>query len=158
IELAIVGALSHQKSISQQITIKDEMMLVVPVGHKWAAKKKIGFEQLKKEPFIRRESGSGTWKSFQDCLQSAAFATDELNVIAEIRHTRALISGIKKGLGVSVISPIAVSEELEKKELMVLHIDKVDLKRNFYLTWCSNRTLSPIAEALKQFIQEKTAP
>ena len=155
IELAIVGALSHQSSISQQTIIKDEMMLVVPAGHKWAERGKISFRQLKQEPFIKRESGSGTWKSFQRCLQKVGYQADELNTIAEIRHTKALVSGIKKGLGVAVISPVAVADEVEKRELMVLRIDKVDLRRNFYLTWCSDRTLSPIAQALKGFIQEQ---
>ncbi len=155
IELAIVGALSHQPSISQKTIIKDEMMLVVPADHKWAKRKKVSFRQLAREPFIKREKESGTWKSFQRCLQKLGYEAEELNAIAEIRHTKALVSGIKKGLGVSVISPVAVADEVEKGELMVLHIDKVDLKRNFYLTWCSDRTLSPIAKALQHFIQEK---
>lgn len=158
IELAIVGALSQQKSISQQITVNDEMMLVLPSGHRWAGRKKIGIAQLLKEPFIKRENGSGTWKSFQGCFQNTGYDTDDLNIVAEIRHTNAVISGIKKGLGISVISPIAVSEDLKRKELIMLHIDKVDLKRNFYLTWSSNRTLSPIAVALKQFILERAEP
>jgi DNA-binding transcriptional LysR family regulator len=153
LELGIVGAKSDQKSIGQKRIIADEMMLVVPADHKWAKQDAISFETLKKEPFIKRECGSGTWKAFVHSLKKAGYDCDDLAIVAEIRHTSGVISAIKHQLGVSVLSPIAITDELKANRLKSLRIQAVDLRRDFYLTWNVNRSLSPITKLLMEFIE-----
>ncbi|MCG8336226.1 MAG: LysR family transcriptional regulator [Proteobacteria bacterium] len=152
-EIGIVGSLSEHKSIHQKIIISDEMMLIVPKNHKWSKRDQIGFDSFKKEPFIKRENGSGTWNSFRKGLKNAGFDFDDVNVVSEIRDTNGVIAGIKGQLGVSVLSPLAVSNELKSNELHALRITGVDLKRSFFLTWSSKRSMSPIAELFKSFIE-----
>ncbi len=154
-EIGIVGSLSEQKSINQKKIISDEMMLIVPNNHRWSKRNQISFDSFKKEPFIKRENGSGTWNSFRRGLKNAGFDFDDVNVVSEIRDTNGVIAGIKGHLGVSVLSPLAVSNELKSKDLHALRITGVDLKRNFFLTWSSKRTLSPIADLFKSFIEKK---
>ncbi len=155
IELGIVGSLSEQKSLDQLKIISDELMLVIPTNHRWAKREKISFDSLKKESFIKRESGSGTWNSFCRGVKKAGFDVEELNIVSEIHNTSGIISGIKNLLGVSVLSPIAVTNEIKNNELKVLSITSVDLRRNFYLTWSSKRSMSPITGLFKNFIEDK---
>lgn len=153
LELGIVGAKSEQKSIQQKSLIKDEMMLVIPADHRWAKREIISFETLKNEPFIKRESESGTWKSFCKNLKKAGFDCDDLNIVAVIKHTNGVISAIKQQLGVSVLSPIAIADDLQANRLKTLRIQGIDLSRNFYLTWNADRSLSPITKLLLEFIE-----
>lgn len=154
-EIGIVGSLSEQRSIHQKKIISDEMMLIVPKSHKWSKRDSISFNSLKKEPFIKRENGSGTWNSFCEGLKRSGLDSEELNVVSEIQDTNGVIAGIKSKLGVSVLSPIAVSKELKNKDLHSLKITNVDLKRSFYLTWSSKRSMSPIADLFKSFVEKK---
>lgn len=153
IELGLVGAKSQSPRISQRKLLDDEMRLIVPAAHPWAALKKVTLEQLKTEPFLLREAGSGTRKSLRLSLQKVGVDITELMVCAELGSTEAIRQGIKHAAGVSILSPIAVQSELENGILAALTIEGVDLKRSFHLTWHKERTLSPLASTFGSFLK-----
>ncbi len=155
LELGIVGAKSDDKRVAQEKLIEDEMALVVSAEHKWAEKKHITLQMLFGEPFIIRESGSGTLKSIQENLIPAGYNIENLKVIAEMGSTGAVIQGIKSNIGVSVLSSVAVSEELKSGILKILSIQGLKLKRNFYLTWDKYRSGSPLCHAFIKFLKEQ---
>jgi DNA-binding transcriptional LysR family regulator len=152
IELGIVGAKSEDKRIEQIQLIKDQMNIIVPKGHKWFTKKEIGIDELKKEPFIIREEGSGTKKSLIASLKKHNISIDDFNIIAELGSTSSIIQGIKNKLGISILSSIAVKEEIENKTLNSVSLKKINLTRDFYLTFNKERTPSPLMKAFKNFL------
>ncbi len=153
IELGIVGAKSDHKQIIQENFLADELCLVVPRDHKWAGLEKISMDMLLKEPFIIREHGSGTLKSIKKCLKSVNCTIDDLNVIAELGSTGAVVQGIKGKIGISIVSKMAVKEELTFGTLKALSISGIDLKRNFYITTHRHRDFSPIAKTFTDFLR-----
>jgi len=155
LELGIVGAGTEDKKISQEPLIDDEMCLIIPAGHKWSRKKEIGLDQLLKEPFILRECGSGTLKSIQQNLSRRDIDMEDFNVVAEMGSTEAVCQAIKSGVGVSIVSKIAVSEELRAGTLRALPIAGFKLKRNFYLTRHKYRSLSPLGDAFCDHIRKE---
>jgi len=154
LELGIVGALSSDKKISQKKLIEDEMCLVVPAGHPWASVESVTLDMLFQEPFIVRESGSGTLRSFERHLIENGFCVDELRIAAEMGSTEAVIQGIKNHVGISILSRIAVEEELKSGALCALRIDGVDIRQEFYLTTNTQRTPSPLAGAFIEFVEQ----
>jgi len=156
VELGIVGAKSDDKRIEQISIIKDDMCIIVPKGHKWFKREEIEITELKKEPFIIREEGSGTKKSLINRLKQHSLSIDDFNIIAELGSTSAIIQGIKSKIGVSILSPIAVSEELENKTMKALFVKGIKLSRDFYLTCNKDRTASPIMAAFKTFLLNKS--
>ena len=152
LELSIVGIKSDHKLLRQIRMVEDEMLLAIPEDHRWRKRDCISFETLKKEPFIKREDSSGTWRTFRQSLNKAGYDTDELNVVAEVQHSNGVISGVKSGLGVSVLSSVAIANEQHHRGLRALKISHVDHSRSFYLTWNAHRSFSPIAGLLKDFI------
>jgi DNA-binding transcriptional LysR family regulator len=155
IELAVVGAKSDDPQIVQQELMEDEMHLVVPQDHKWASQNRIGLSKLLKEPFIIREQGSGTLKSLQNSLRKKGYQVNDLNVVAEMGSTASIRQGIKHKVGVSIISAIAVSEDIAAGRLSLVEITGLGLKRHFYLTLHKIRTLSPIGKAFRRFLEEE---
>jgi DNA-binding transcriptional LysR family regulator len=153
VELGLVGAQSSSHQIGQRKLLEDEMRLIVPGSHPWSAMKVVTLEHLKVEPFLLRETGSGTRKSLQLSLQKVDVDIAELKVCVELGSTEAIRQGIKHGAGVSILSPIAVQSELENGTLAALSIEGVDLKRSFYLTWHKERTLSPLATTFCTFLE-----
>ena len=156
VELGVVGAVSTHASILQTPLVEDEMRLVVPSDHRWSGKKRITTNQLFSEPFIAREHGSGTLKSIQASFSEAGLNIKDLKVIARIGSTEAIRQGIKNRLGVSILSAIAVSDDVTAGNLQTLTIDDLNLKRVFYLTHHRQRSLSPLGLAFSEFIFNQT--
>ena len=154
LELGIVGAQTSSKDIDQEKLIEDEMKLIVTSNHKWAKKKSIRPELLYDEPFILRESGSGTLKSIKLSFKQKNLSVDDLNVIAEMGSTEAVIQGIKSKVGVSILSTIAVAEELKARSLKALTVNKLNLKRSFYLITHKYRSPSPLCKTFMAFLKK----
>lgn len=152
LELGVVGAKSTSKKIIQEELIEDEMRLIVPSDHAWAEKKRIGLKRLFGEPFVIRESGSGTLTSIQQSLARKGFSIDQFNVVAEMGSTQSVIQAVKSNVGVSILSTIAVSEALETGQLKALRVEGVDFKRYFYFTRNRYRSISPLSKAFSEFL------
>ena len=157
-ELGIVGATAKDKVVIQTKLMEDKMKLIVPADHKWAAKKSLSLAALLNEPFIMREIGSGTRESFETSLKKKGYSLRNFNIAAVMGSTAAVIQGIKSKAGVSIVSKLAVSEELRSGNLKAIRIEGLDLKRSFYLTRHRHRSLSPVAQAFMTFLTNELAP
>jgi DNA-binding transcriptional LysR family regulator len=155
LEFGIVGAKTSDKKIVQKKLIDDEMRLIVPADHTLAKKKQIRLKQMFQEPFIIRERGSGTLKSIQANLANKGFSSDDMKIIAEMGSTAAVIQGIKSNVGVSILSTIAVTEELQTGSLKALKIKELDLMRSFYLTQHKHRSASPLCSTFIAFLKKE---
>ncbi len=155
VELGIVGARAHAAQLVQEKVMDDEMYLIVPKGHKWAAAGHVRPEQLIKEPFIMREPGSGTRKSIEQVLDRSGRWFGHLNVVAEMGSTEAVRQGIKAGVGVSILSECAVGDELAAESLKKIGIKGMSFHRAFYLIVHKHRTQSPLCQAFIKFLKGK---
>jgi DNA-binding transcriptional LysR family regulator len=153
LELGVVGAESDERDIRQEPLLEEEMRLIVPRGHRWDARRKVPLAELWGEPYIARESGSGTFRSLQERIRELKGAKGELNVIAEMGSTEAVRQGIKEGIGVSILSPLAVAEDIAAGRLKALPVDGLNLTRRFLLTTHRRRSLSPLAAAFIELLK-----
>jgi DNA-binding transcriptional LysR family regulator len=154
LELGMVGASTSDKQALQEKILEDDMCLIVPGDHKWINAVSIDMEMLLEEPFIIREAGSGTLKSLSDSMAQLNYRVEDLNIAAEMGSTEAVIQGIKRGIGVSILSRIAVSEDLMAGRLKSVAVMGLNLKRSFYLTTHRYKSLSPVANAFIQFLKK----
>ena len=155
LQLGIVGARVNDKRVVQKKLISEEMKVIVPSGHKWSGKKQVSIESLLREPFIRREDGSGTLMALRKSLNDKGLRIKDLNVIAEMGSTESVIKGIKSKIGVSVLSPIAASEELESGTLCALKVKGLNLERRFFITRYRDKSESPLSRAFRLFAEKR---
>lgn len=153
IELGFVGAAVNDSRIFQEACFSDEMCLIVPAGNDWYDKDEIDLADLNTVPFISRKQGSGTMKTFRERVKKQGFDFRQISVVAELGSTTAVIQGIKNNLGASVLSTIAVRDELSSGILKSVRIKGVDLKRSFYLTCMKNRSQTPLAKLFTNFMK-----
>ena len=155
LELGIVGAKAGNKKILQKKLIEDQMCLIIPPNHRWAVENRVSIPMLLNEPFIVREQGSGTLKSLRESLAKKGHHIEDLRVVAELGSTQAICQGIKNGAGVSILSTLAVSEDIQVRKLIALEVTGLNLKRNFYLTWHRYRSPSPLSGAFLKFLEKE---
>ena len=154
VELGVVGALSEEgRDIEQELLLEDKMRLIVPATHRWSGKEAVSLDDLQKEPFIIRESGSGTLKSIQQSFERKGFSIQKLNVSAEMGSTEAVVQAIKAGAGVSILSMLAVLEDIREGRLRALKISGLDLRQRFYTTRLKKRTPSPLSKSFFEFLR-----
>jgi DNA-binding transcriptional LysR family regulator len=152
IELGIVGAKLVNPRLQFKAFVEDELILVVPKGHRWWKRASIALDELNQEPFIMREAGSGTRLNMEKHLHEHGIATDSLHVIAEVGSTTAVKQAIKARLGISLISERAVGEELKLGIFRKIAIRNVRLPRSFFIIQDKKQTPSPLCAALLQFL------
>ncbi|NNF99072.1 MAG: LysR family transcriptional regulator [Desulfobacteraceae bacterium] len=153
IEVGVVGALSEDKNIRQAPLLEDELCLIVPKGHRWADRKSISVSALLNEPFVVREYGSGTLKSFEIGLKGNGFKLADLNIAATMGSNEAIRQAVKHGAGFAVVSRQAVVDDLASGALHAMAIGDLNLNRFFYLTTHANRSASPIGRTFVRFLK-----
>jgi len=152
IELGIVGAKTKDPGVRQEELMKDEMRLIVPANHKWAKRKSVDCAMLFTEAFIAREKGSGTWQSILKAVDQAGFNSKNLKTCITMGNTVSVIQSILNHAGISILSTIAVQDDINKGRLKALDVKGLDLNRFFYLTLSTKRTLSPLCEKFIAYI------
>ncbi|HCY85463.1 MAG TPA: LysR family transcriptional regulator [Desulfobacteraceae bacterium] len=157
LELGVVGAKSNDPAIVQEPLVQDEMKLIIPAGHEWVGKQAVTCDALFSQPFIARERGSGTWQSILASIDDAGFDSARLSTGVTMGNSVSVIQGILSGVGISILSVMAVSEELRTKRLYALSVEGLDLTRYFYLTLAKKRSQSPICNKFIEFAREQAA-
>jgi DNA-binding transcriptional LysR family regulator len=153
LEAGFVGSRWNDRRLVSEELFADEMILVVPSEHPWAAKRSISVEELSSQPFILRERGSGTRMVMTRILEQHAFDSARLNVVAEMGSTEAVRQGIKAGIGASILSSQAVEGDLQQGSLRKVSIDGVQFLRPLYMVLRKNRNLSPVCAAFVDFLR-----
>ncbi len=152
LELGMVGAVVQKKGLSFEPCFHDDMVLIVPPGHRLADCRQVSIDDLASEPFVLREKGSGTRLATERALQAANLQLSDLQIVAEMGSTEAIRQAVRAGLGCSIISRRAVTDDLEHGLLHAPVLEGVQLSRQFHLIWHNQRTLSPLALAFRSFL------
>lgn len=152
-ELGVIGSLSTDRNLIVQELWRDELVVAVPIGHRWSTREEIDVEEIYEEPFILRETGSGTLRIFEKYMGSMDSGSIEaLRAVTRFGTSTAVKEGIKAGLGVSVISSRALATELETGVLKALRIRGLPMSRSFYLIRDKRRMPSPLCIAMLEFL------
>jgi len=151
IEIGIVGAKIDDPQIKQEKLMRDDMKLIIPANHKWANRVSVDCSMLFEEVFIARKKGSGTWQSILNALDDAGFNSGDLKTSITMGNTISVIQSILNHVGISILSTIAVQDDINKGRLKALPVKGLDLSRFFYLTFSKKRILSPICKKFIEF-------
>src|SRR3970282_872546 len=124
------------------------MVLAVPKDHPWGHLKAVDIEDLHKAPFISREGGSGTLRSFRKLLAKKGRKPEQLlNVVMEFGSTEAIKERLIAALGVSTLSRTSLGREIRDGLLREIPIRGLRLQRDFYQVLHRHRALSPVSQA-----------
>jgi DNA-binding transcriptional LysR family regulator len=152
-ELGVIGRKSSNKHLETHELWKDELVLALPSTHRLAGKKEVSLQEVVQEPFISRELGSGTLRSMEPYLQGAGLkGIESLHVVARLGTSTAVKEGIKAGLGISILSAVAIETELKAGVLKAIRLKDNPMFRYFYLIRDKRRTASPLSRSLMDFL------
>lgn len=149
--VGVVGARMEEKKLDYRRFVDDELVLAALPG---LFKKAITTGELARIPFLLREEGSGTRKTMEGYLAGKGVQAGDLQVVAVLGSTASVIEAIKSGLGASIISRLAVREELREGVLEEIRIKGLDMKRSFDIITHKRRTLPKHYSAFLEYLKE----
>ncbi|MBE9537199.1 MAG: LysR family transcriptional regulator [Proteobacteria bacterium] len=149
VELGVVGANVQNSQLESRELSEDELILIAAPGFPFD---EIPDEKISGLPFITREKGSGSWESLEKAFVKKGLNADKLNIVAEMGSTEAVKSGVRSGLGLSVVSMLAVKEDLARGSLKSVKIQGLPIQRKIYVVTHRLKTKSPVCEAFIEFL------
>ena len=155
-EVGIVGAPPSPKSLVARELQADELVLVVPPAHAWAGKTEVMLAELKAEPLLVRERGSGSREALERALGEVNAALSGFRIVGEIGSTQAIKQAVRAGVGLALVSKRAVEDECRANLLHCLKVKDLRVSRAFYLVTHRDRSRSPLAQAFVELVESDT--
>ena len=134
IQLALLEGPEQRTDVHIEPFMEDHMVLVVPAGHEWAGQM-ISADQLKAEPLLTREFGSGSRRVVEQALVGAGVRTKDLFIRMQLDSTEGLLNAVEAGLGVTFVSRWAVRNQLALGTLQLARVAGLTLSRSFSLAY-----------------------
>lgn len=149
VEVGIVGAKVEDKQLESTPFIDDELIFVSNPAY---PDDSVPIKKIENVPLIARERGSGSWASVENALTTLGMDAYKLNIVAEMGSTEAVKRGVKTGMGLSVLSSIAVKDDLSDGSLRAIEVKGFPVKRSLYIITHNMRVRSPICKAFLDFL------
>lgn len=140
--LGIVGAKLNNAQLTFTPVTEDELIAVSSPS--LIRKNEMSLEEFTGLPIVIREEGSGTRKEMERIFESRDISPDRLRIAGLFGSTDAVKQAVKAGLGVTILSELAVTDALKYKALKKIKVRGVQMKRKFYAVTHKKRTL-PLA-------------
>ncbi|HEY4938802.1 MAG TPA: LysR family transcriptional regulator, partial [Actinomycetota bacterium] len=110
----------------------DEIVLAVPPLHPFASRTSVELSELAGQPFLTRESGSGTQLSFLALLAEHGLEVPPYRSVMVLSNTAAIVSAVGNGYGIGFVSCLALRGRGPEGPVAV-RIAGLTLTRSLYL-------------------------
>jgi DNA-binding transcriptional LysR family regulator len=150
LDLAVVGPASKDPELAIIPFLSDELVVVAPAGHALAGKRGLTLKDLAREPFIMRESTSGSrWSLEKEARKAGA----KLVAAMELGSNGAIKHAVESGLGLAVISRYAIALELASRRLVELNVRGFPIRRDWHIVHLRRRKLPAPVHAFIDFLK-----
>lgn len=113
IDLGVIEAPVHNQHLKIEACMDDQLEVMLTPDHPLAKKRVIKIDDLMDVPFICREEGSGTREVISDYFQEHNYNLEQLEICFELGSPEAVKGAIEAGMGVSILSKVTITKELE---------------------------------------------
>ncbi|WP_206279816.1 LysR family transcriptional regulator [Streptomyces luteoverticillatus] len=146
-DLGFVEGLDVPAGLDGAVVGRDRLVVVTAPGHPWARRRApLDPAELAATPLILRERGSGTRQVLDAALATHGGLAEPL---LELASTTAAKAAAVSGAGPSVLSELAIGEELAARRLVEIPVRDLTLTRALRAVWSTgHRPTGPARELL----------
>jgi DNA-binding transcriptional LysR family regulator len=154
LELGVVGAQRRHRGVVFEPFFRDEVVLAVPRGHRFA-NRTVSLEELKGEPLVLMQEGAGVRQVIDEELRKAGIRLRDLDVRLELGLQESARSAVVGGFGVTFISRSAIEADLVAGTVAIARVEGLDPSREISLVRSSGRAETRVAQAFVEFAQTR---
>src|ERR1041385_8663342 len=122
LELGVVGAARRHRGVAFEPLFRDEVVLAVPPGHRFAGRA-VTLDELREEPLIVMQEGAGVRQVIEDELRAAGTRLRDLEPKLELGLQESVRSAVRAGHGVTFISRLAVEADLDAGTIATARVE-----------------------------------
>ena len=153
VDLAVVLEPKHDRELEFHFLFTDELAFFVGPGHAWAKTRQAIPAQIPKQPYVLYKKNSYTFALIEDYFRQEEIV---LNTVAELGNVEAIKELVKRGIGVTILSPWVAARELAQKTLVSLPLGPRNLKRNWGILYWRERRLTWAEETFIKLCRSTT--
>lgn len=128
-------------------------VVIAPPDHALAGIMNISKERIAEEVFLLREKGSGTRVSLEIYLGEIPGKLDNLGIETDSNET--IKQSVMAGMGVGFISAHTIAQEVETGRLVILDVEGMPIKRQWFCVTRRGRVVSPVMAIFQDFLQAR---
>lgn len=145
IDLGLVSHDAHDPRLVARAFLRDELVVIVPPGHKWATKRRIDPQVLVGETCIVAAQGAGTRAVVEERLKTLGIGVPALLEFGNLEGAK---HAVEAGLGVSVQARSVVRREVEAGSLHAIRLTGMDTSIQFFYVRRKNTHFTHAAREL----------
>ena len=154
LDLALIEGENHHPDLVSEPWLEDEMLIIAPPQHPLAGQLELPLRLLAGETWVLREPQSGSREQFEQQIQPRL---PRWQAGLELNTLEAVMLAVEKGLGISFISRLAVSDRLHSGRLVALTPSQT-FPRQLSLVWHKQKFHSAALRRFLTFCRTQSLP
>ncbi|MGH8619499.1 MAG: LysR substrate-binding domain-containing protein [Burkholderiales bacterium] len=150
LDLGLIESPAHLPGLHTEPLGEDELVMVCAPGHPLAGKAEVTPPEIAANPYVWRESGSGTREFAEQYFREQGIAPDDFNVVMELGSPEAIKGLIETGIAVAVMSRATLYKETRLRTLVAVPL-RPRLIRTFSLVYPEERFRSRLVSAFAAY-------
>lgn len=152
VDLAIAGRPPDIEGLTSEPFLAHQLVVIAAPGHPLVGQSRISLERLADEAFFLREPGSGTRAAVEELFE---MSDTQLKASMVLGHIEAIKRAVAVGLGVSVLSAMAIKREVRSGTLAMLNVEHFPIQRRWFIAYLAQKPLTSIATKFIEFLYEQ---
>src|SRR5262249_34469543 len=154
LDIGLTEGFVEEDELDAEVFHRDELVVIAAPDHPLAGQPGVSLNALRQEAFLLREPGSGT-----RAVEERARARLKLpvRVAMALGSTEAIKRVVAEGVGLAIVSRLAVYAECAAGTLAVLPVAGLHIERPLYLVRRKGRRDGPAVQAFCGVLRERTA-
>src|SRR5579875_1352856 len=151
LDLGLVShEVQHPKLVAREF-MRDELVVIVPPGHKWSGKRRVKVQELAGESMILSGKGAGARAVVEERLQAKGIVLEN---VLDFANAEGVKHAVQAGLGISVQPRVTVQQEIDAGLLRGLRLADMDADIPYMYIARKDRHVSNAHQAFVELLLE----
>jgi DNA-binding transcriptional LysR family regulator len=128
----------HAEGLEVHRLFEDELHFIVAPQHPWAATRRAEREGIPRQNYILYDRTSRTFQLVDEYFRAERMV---LNTVMELGSMEAIKELVKLGLGISILAPWIVQEEIKAGSLVAIPVGRRKLSRRWAVVYPRGKRL-----------------
>lgn len=151
LDVALMGRPPREIMVRAALFGEHPMVIIASPQHPLVKSRGITKARIAEEQFLVREAGSGTRIALELYLGEFPERIDPLGI--EMGSNETIKQAAIAGLGIALISAHTIALEVETERLVVLDVEGLPIRRQWFSVSRADRPMTPVMAAFEAFLQ-----
>lgn len=151
VDVGLTESPAEAEGIESSIFLKDQMAAIASPRHPLARRRRrVSIDDLCRQPFVVREVGSGSKSLIERALLDRGL---KVKAVMSLGSTEAIKRAVMEGVGVAIVSGLAIGMEVAAGKLAVLKLKGLAVERPCHLLRARGRSESTATAAFIRMLK-----